>query len=833
MARILLVDDHATNRDLLRTILGYAGHSCVEAGDGAEALELLETVVPDLVITDILMPTMDGVAFVNCLHADPRWKRLPVIFHTATYRISEARLLAGSCGVAQVLAKPCLPQEVFEAVHAALGLPVFRPIAGPRAPSTLAVPSWPDALNLIAAPREVQPDQVQETLTRLEGVSMRLVALLKANLDSAEERDPSALLTRFCRTARELVSARFAVLGMLEENGPEVRHLITQGLPTGMAGALPPSSGFLQRLLRDGRPLRVKAFGEDPGVWGLPQGTPAFASLLAIPLVSPRRTMGWLYLIDRLGSQMFSDEDESLAAALGAQLALAYENLRLVETLKIEIRQRTQSEASRRNLLEILESSEDAVIGEDLNLCVTHWNKGAEALFGYRPEEMLGRSVLAIVPTEAQARFEAVTKAALKGTRMPLYESVRIHKDGTLVQVAVFVSPSRDARGRLTGLTATMRDLTNRRRLEGALEETATQLQNVFNSIDEVVWSFDIVNQKLLTISPACTKVLGHPPETFISDPLLLGRQVSPEDRPAYREFLDKLSAGLPCEVEYRVDLPDHNQHWVRARGKPMVEASGRVVRCDGTTLDITESHRAQEELRKSEERFAQQERLAALGTLVGTVAHDVRNPLMAILAGLTMLEAKGALPPASAKAADLLRLGAEKINALMNELLEYARPRPLALEETVVADLLLEAEQACELQARDRQVLLRFEHGGEPGSILVDPLRIHQVLKNLLENAIQHSPSGGTVTVKVGVDPGGAMVLDVVDQGAGIPSQDLPRLFDPFFTRRQGGTGLGLAISLRITELHGGTLTASNGSEGGARFRMRLPSATLQGDDA
>src|SRR5512134_3370452 len=122
MTTILIVDDRTTNRQFLVTLLGYAGHRVLEAANGAQALQIVRSEQPDLIITDILMPTMDGYEFVRQLRADPDFASTPVIFYTATYRDREARSLAKAAGVQYVLTKPAEPAVILNIVNAALGL---------------------------------------------------------------------------------------------------------------------------------------------------------------------------------------------------------------------------------------------------------------------------------------------------------------------------------------------------------------------------------------------------------------------------------------------------------------------------------------------------------------------------------------------------------------------------------------------------------------------------------------------------------------------------------------------------------------------------------------
>src|ERR1035437_8474766 len=121
MATILIVDDHAINRQFLHTLLGYEGHRLLEASEGATALNLVCTEHPDLVITDILMPNMNGYEFITHMRSHPSVAGTPVIFYTASYRVREARSMAHACGVQWVLSKPSEPGLILQTVHDALG----------------------------------------------------------------------------------------------------------------------------------------------------------------------------------------------------------------------------------------------------------------------------------------------------------------------------------------------------------------------------------------------------------------------------------------------------------------------------------------------------------------------------------------------------------------------------------------------------------------------------------------------------------------------------------------------------------------------------------------
>ncbi len=839
MARILIVDDRPINRSLLVTLLGYGGHDLVEAGDGAEALEVVKAHLPDLIITDILMPTMDGITLVHHLRANPRYKDIPVIFHTASYRLTEAKAMAEACGVRWVLAKPCDPEEILAVVNAALGLseapapqpepldlrplgfvgehlgPYLRDLHELNARITSIVNS---GAGLVSQSGRIIKTalELSESLGGMERVSLRLSALIEAGMDLTTERDPATLLKQFCRVAQNILCARFAVLGIPHDTDEGFSHQIIHGLPLGKMESFKTQPDFLRQIMLSRKIRQIQSPCESPLQLGLPMGHPSFQSMLAIPFASPRHVFGWLYLVDRLGEPFFSDEDKMIASTLCTQAAITYENLLLLGDLQNQIRQRILAEEAGLRLSEIVEASGDAIVSVDLNHRITNWSRGAEQTFGYAAWEVLGQPLSILAPPELQEEQSNDMGRLYRGTQLPAIETTRLRKGGIPVQVAVQTTPVRDTAHVVIGFSAIMRDITGRRAMEKALLATAIQLQNVFNNIDEVIWSYDTVAKRMLEISPSCERIYGHPPQSFFENPHLWLDGIHPEDRPAAIATFNQLLTGNAIEREERILHPDGGIRWVVVRARPRKDPTGLVVRIDGSISDITES-------RRLKERMAVQERLAALGTLLGSVAHDLRNPLMSITAASELLELNSPVSDYLTHHLEKTRQASKRILGLLDELLDFATPKPLCLELTPGFDLLQEAVVACDGLAKHLGIEVDLPLENNTGSLLVDRLRMHHVLRNILENAIQHSPSKGTVRVSSQTQSG-AWICAIQDEGAGIAQEDLSSIFDPLYSRRVGGTGLGLAIAHRIAQLHGGQLEAENAPTGGARFTIRIP---------
>jgi len=262
---------------------------------------------------------------------------------------------------------------------------------------------------------------------------------------------------------------------------------------------------------------------------------------------------------------------------------------------------------------------------------------------------------------------------------------------------------------------------------------------------------------------------------------------------------------------------------------KRQLEASEQMLThtVERLRAEISERVRAEQEQVRLQASLRRAETMAAMGALVAGVAHEVRNPLFGISAALDAMDARFGARREYERYLSTLRDQVVRLTALMNELLEYGRPSRLDLVPGSVADVLEEAVRACAplAETRGARIVKRVEDGA--ASVRMERTRLARVFENILRNALQHSPPGGTVAVETRETPEDGMVwiqCAITDSGPGIPAEDLPQVFDPFFTRRRGGTGLGLSIVQRIVEEHDGRVTAGNGPEGGAVVTVSLP---------
>jgi CheY-like chemotaxis protein/GAF domain-containing protein len=314
MASILVVDDNATNRKLIVALLSHDGHVTFEARDGADALEIAGQTRPQLVISDILMPSMDGFEFLQRLRATAELRHIPVIVHTAHYHEREAHQLALSCGAARVLLKPCPAAQLLQAVEQVL--------AGVSESSAQTLTASFDREHLL-----LMTNKLAEKADALGAANARLTALGNLSVEFTAEPDPKMLLQKLCVGTRSLFGSRFALLCVSDGVTPGGLQFAASGVD--LAG-LPrePLRLFASRVSEVlGGCRAFRGSGSDPGDFDLelPPGYPQARAFLAVPLASANRAYGWLCLADKIGASSFDAEDEEFLLILAAQFVRHYE----------------------------------------------------------------------------------------------------------------------------------------------------------------------------------------------------------------------------------------------------------------------------------------------------------------------------------------------------------------------------------------------------------------------------------------------------------------------------------------------------------------------------
>lgn len=471
-------------------------------------------------------------------------------------------------------------------------------------------------------------------------------------------------------------------------------------------------------------------------------------------------------------------------------------------------------EASLR-LAAIIDSSDDAIISKDLNGAITSWNAAATRLFGYTPEEIIGQSILTLIPPGLQQQESEVLQKLAAGQRIEHYETIRVCKDGSYRDISLTISPIRDASGKLVGASKIARDISGRKRLD----ETRFRLAAIVDSSDDAIISKDL-NGTISSWNAAATRLFGWPEHEIVGRPVLT--LIPPELHHEEPEILRKLRAGERIE-HYETQRLHKNGAIldVSITVSPVRGPNGQVIGASKIVRDISERRRIHQVLMESE-------KLAVAGRMAATIAHEINNPLEAATNLAYLLSTDRTLNPMAQKYAELLLECISRASLISKQTLAFYREtgKPAQINLGAMLDSVIELNRGRLLNKninvqRDYEAVEPvFGYAGE----------IRQVLANLLLNAIDAVPVRGTIYARISKDPSheGRVRFSLADNGAGIAPAIRTRLFNPFFTTKGTlGNGLGLWVSRGIVEKHGGKIalrSCTRPGRSGTVFSILLP---------
>ncbi|MBU6427545.1 MAG: PAS domain-containing sensor histidine kinase [Cyanobacteria bacterium REEB65] len=487
----------------------------------------------------------------------------------------------------------------------------------------------------------------------------------------------------------------------------------------------------------------------------------------------------------------------------------------------------------------------DAVIVADaISARIVFWNPGAQSIFGYSSREAIGQDLVQLVPDRLRAQHLAGLdhyRQTGHGAFIDAHRSLELpalRKDGseTVVEMTLSSLPGRDG-GHY--VLAIMRDISGRRRIEQRLAETETLVRLLLDAIvDYAIISLD-KDGRILTWNKGAERLKGYRSEEILGQPM--AAFYSPEDRLAglpERSLREAAKHGRTVEEGWRM-RKDGSRFWAESVITALHDPNGDLQGYAKVTRDMSTLREAQVAI--AEKARLQHERLEALvqadrvkNQFLSVISHELRTPLNFIMGFGSILEDEvaGPLNPSQHEYLRKLLAGAERMLGLVNNLLDMGRmaagkfkiePAP-----TTYAAIVSEAVEALQCLAVDRKVSILTELH-VPGEVVVDGRRLVQVLTNLLQNALNFTEAGGTVTLEAEVRAG-EVLTRVRDTGVGIAQDDIPKLFQPFgqldmsTTRRGEGAGLGLSICKAIVEAHHGQIGVESQPGVGSTFWFTLP---------
>lgn len=379
-----------------------------------------------------------------------------------------------------------------------------------------------------------------------------------------------------------------------------------------------------------------------------------------------------------------------------------------------------------------------------------------------------------------------------------------------------------------------------RLRVENALRDSESRFRQLAENIQEAFWMFDASQSKLLYISPAYEKIWGRSCASLYESPSTWWESVHPDDQEQMRPVLGPEARTTEFDATYRISRPDGSFRWVHTRAFPVRGEHGDTLRIVGISEDITER-------RVLEDQYRQSQKMEAIGQLAGGIAHDFNNILL-VIRGFASLLAEEQQTPEAAEATRQIAQAAERAGNLTRQLLAFSR-RQITQRRPLDLNLVVDKLNTMLRRILGEHVRLRIRLHPQPLGTCADSSLIEQVIMNLVVNARDAMPDGGEIVIATGerevtareaqdisgAKPGRYVVLEVSDNGSGIPPDAMPHIFEPFFTTKpQGkGTGLGLFTVYGIVTQHGGAIDVESTLGKGTRFEIRLPATELPAESA
>jgi two-component system cell cycle sensor histidine kinase/response regulator CckA len=492
--------------------------------------------------------------------------------------------------------------------------------------------------------------------------------------------------------------------------------------------------------------------------------------------------------------------------------------LRANQELKSKIAERKRIEERLSQLTSIVESSSDAIVIFTLGGTIVSWNKGAERVYGHASGEVLGKSGSMLLASE---RYDELTTALEKlenGETVRMSETVHLRKGGVRIDVSTAISPVKNAEGETVGAAAITRDISDRKRAE-------ERFYKAFQANPEPITIARLADGVYIDVNDSFLRVTGCVRQEVVGHAAKeLKFWERAEDRAKLLETIEKSGSVRDLEITF---VTKSGQQRVGMISGEIIELGGE--KCVISIFrDMTEQKMLELQLRKAQ-------RMEAIGQLSGGIAHDFNNLLTVMIGHSELLESRLAHTDASSKSVSEIKKAGNHAASLTRQLLAFSRQQVLERKvldlNTIVNDL---EKMLRRLIGEDIEMHTKLDP--RLAHIKVDPGQIQQVIMNLVVNARDAMPNGGTLTIRtanvqVGSDrtvvaPGSYVVLEISDTGEGMDAETQAKVFEPFFTTKEvgKGTGLGLSTVYGVIKQSAGYITIDSACGRGAKFTIYLP---------
>ena len=561
-----------------------------------------------------------------------------------------------------------------------------------------------------------------------------------------------------------------------------------------------PLERFLPTRFRAAHSQHIRTFGENPVT---------------------RRTMGGMTPLRALRS---NGEEFPIEASISQ---VKVDGATFYTAILRDITEATKARETSSKLAAIVESSDDAIISKTLQGVITSWNPGAEKLFGYSTEEAIGQSIFIIVPPGLQKEEESIIARIVRGERISHFETRRVRKDGSELDIAVTLSPLSDNAGRVIGVSTIAHDITASKRAQAELRQQAALLDLAPAVVRDM-------HNRVVLWTRGAEKLYGYTREQA------LGKNSHDLLKAEFPLPLPEIEKTLMAEGTWEGEL-DHTTK----QGKHVFVASQWTLHRDaqGKPMTILEVDADLTALKRAEALQMRSQKMEALGTLAGGIAHDFNNILAAINGSASL--AMSQVPsehPVQACLMEIEKAG-QRAADVVRRILTFSRPQDQNMQVQALEPVVEEALKLVRATL-PAMIQIRKDYAEDLPKARIDVTQIYQVIVNLATNAAHAiGDKSGVIDVKLDAPtisadevplysevPAGHYVrLRVSDNGSGMDATTLERIFDPFFSTKPTGkgTGLGLSVVHGIVTGHRAVLKVYSEPGKGTTFFIYFPAVS------